>query len=143
MRTGIFVVGIQTDPRLQLKDSTLMAFLEYLNRTPEELFYEGDQLKIGVYRDSNLADLSTPAALEQTKSDEPAVAVILAIDVRAQGVSEVIGQMRIYDAHKKLPLNVENDFGGEHGVLAPYRHTYKGETMFYLGALAANRESVH
>ncbi len=138
MDDKIRIITVPTDPRQQLRDVALMRFLDYINKAPDDLFEEGDALKIDTYKDSNLADLSEPAALEQTRQDEPPVAVILAV----LGRGEVIGQMRMYDAHRPLPLNVEDDFGGSNGILAKFRRAHVHDAMVYLGALATNKHRV-
>ncbi len=139
MDEKIRIVTIPTDPRLQLADTALMRYLEYIGKAPEELFLEGNALKIDVYKDSNLADLSEPVALEQVKSDEPAKAFVMAI--RDEG-GEVVGQMGVYDAHKTLPLKVEEDIINGEAILSRFRKTHVGQSMVYLGALFTDRKRI-
>ncbi len=136
-------VRIPIDQVHQEADAKLQRYLNYIGRTAESLLDEGDQLKTDVFRDSNLIDITIPAPLPQSHPSTPALVAILAILEQVEGDivmdTEVIGQMRIYNAHMPIPNDPEETFGD---ILNQYRSDFSNQMMVYLGELATNRHKV-
>lgn len=143
MTQKIWFVRIPIDQVRQEADANLQLFLNYIGRTAEGLLDEGDQLKTDVFRDSNLIDITIPAPLPQSHPSTPALVAILAVLVHVEDDivvdTEVIGQMRIYDAHMPIPNDPEETFGD---ILNRYRSDFSNQMMVYFGELATNRHKV-
>ncbi len=143
MTQKIWFVRIPIDQVRQEADANLQLFLNYIGRTAESLLDEGDRLKTDVFRDSNLIDITIPAPLPQSHPSTPALAAILAVLVHAEDDivvdTEVIGQMRIYDANMPVPADPEETFSD---ILLDYRAKSGNGVLIYLGELATDRHKV-
>jgi hypothetical protein len=139
MNGEIQILTVPFDIKQQITDDTLLQRLEFIGLTPDEIFEQGDQIRIAKFQESDFGDLSLPSALEAKKTEADPLVGIFAITtetIHERTVSTVLGQLYIYSARSGIPF-IEGAF---EKTLSYYRRLYFDEVILYFGALGLDTE---